>query len=117
MYHSIHSTCAGIVVPPESVNATLGSIAIFYCDLIGKVALWRINGSQFESLDPSRGIDPVVPRPDPVTGIRNLTLKVPAITVNNETMVQCIGVTDDEAVSPTASLLIQGVACSFLCIH
>ena len=83
------------------------------------VVLWKIGDRHVK--DPvikSRGIDADTPSPDPKTGIRTITLSVPATVVNNGTSVRCEAYTNKSTVqSPTVTLLVQGMQKKFLSTH
>ena len=106
-----------ILVAPESTNTTLNSTATFYCDARGSEEVnWRID--EMSLLNPSlfgRGIVEGVETFDPVTGIHNATLMVPACVVNNGTRIRCrissFSPLSADA-SSNATLLIQGNVCT-----
>ena len=105
------NSVAGIVTPPMPVNATLGSTATFNCAGIGVFVLWRVDDKLIADADiMSRGIDADIPPPDPITGIRTITLRVPATIVNNGTKIWCTASSHTNVtISPTVALLVQGI--------
>ena len=97
-----------ICVDPESVNATLGSTARFFCTAFGPAfVIWTVNGIDVN--DPSlnnRGIEAETPSNNSVP--INSTLTVNATVENNGTMIQCVAATP--VVRSTAAILyIQGM--------
>ena len=109
-HDDIHSGLpTGILEPPEPVNATLNTAAIFHCTATGRLLIWFVDDHQQDTLEAlARGIIVVSPR-DP-DGTIYSTLTIPA-TMDNDNIIICCEVGGDNGFfeSPTVFLRVQGM--------
>ena len=108
---SFISPLVEILVAPVGKVAVLNSTTTFYCEAIANFGVhWSVDGVQdHHPAIEARGIIPEFSPQDPVTGILNSTLTVPATMENNGTKIQCVAVDPAVVRSPEVTLLIQGM--------
>ena len=99
------------LVAPTSVITTLNATATFICVVKTNFSVkWSINGLHDDT--PAlhdHGIVVHLSNRNPVTGIINTTLTVPATMENNETKIICTASGSGFVESPEVTLLIQGM--------
>ncbi len=103
---------AGITLPPEPLNTTLGSIATFTCSVVGDDVGWSING--MSANNPALAMYEVMITTDPQSNILMSTLTLRASTEGSIT-IQCVAFTlsSSPAFSPEVSLMVQGIHLKF----
>ena len=103
---------AEILHSPESTTVFLNRSAVFTCETRGGTTLWRVNGTQRETLLPDIRIDLVVSEITTPEGHSVQTLTIPARAQYNGTKVQCLSLIIDgsRAESDNATLTIQGIS-------
>lgn len=108
----MYSVCfLGIVQPPQPLNVTLNQPpANLTCAAVADFSIiWIIDGYQEDSCEvKERRISVLTTEADPVTGIRNSTLTIPAIEDNNDTKVKCTAA-NPPVESDEVSFKIQGM--------
>ena len=109
-YDDVHSGLPTVFIePPEPVNATLNTTAVFHCVATGRSFEWFIDDHQRDTPEAlARGIVVVSPR-DP-DGTSNSTLTIPATVDNDNITIYCeIGGDNGFFKSPIVFLRVQGM--------
>ena len=107
---TIHSGLPTVILePPEPVNATLNTTAVFHCIATGRLSVWFVDDHQRDTPEAlARGIIVVSSR-DP-DGIINSTLTIPATMDNDNITIYCeVGGDNGFFESPTVFLRVQGM--------
>ena len=99
-----------ITIPPQSVNVTINTVAVFHCTGVANSFTWRANGQQ---LDHGEGVT-ILPEVavNETLQIRMSTLTVTVTSVENATNITCTAfrhypLSIDR--SNPALLLVQGI--------
>ena len=104
-----------ITIPPQSVNVTINTVAVFHCSGVANSFTWRANGQQLDHGE-RVAITPVS-LVNETLQIRMSTLRMTVNSVENATNITCTAfrhtpISIDR--SNPALLLVQGTAC--MCI-
>ena len=101
-----------ILQAPESTVVFLNQSAVFTCETVGGLTIWRVNGISLRNLPPEIHNDLVVSPTNTDEGTRVEELTIPARAEYNGTRFQCLvlgfGGSSDE--SENATLMIQGIS-------
>ena len=104
---SFFSTDATILKGPDNHTVPVGAIATFHCTAQGEDAYLKINDVAIDELMEGFVFDY---EHDCSTSTCNLTMSINAVPQNNNTIIVCVALSDEDYSSLPAVLIVIGTA-------